>query len=1394
MNKSDILGIDVGSVAISLAQVGPKKEIVKTAYGFHHGDVGGRLRGLLADFDLTQIRNVAVVNGVPNIIFRNREYDSRVSLIEAARHFHGRLGALLVVGGEKFSALFFDANGDYRKFRANTSCAAGTGSFLDQQARRLNLKDAEELGQLALQNTGPPPKIASRCAVFAKTDLVHAQQEGYSLEAICDGLCRGLAKSVFDTLFAGEKMIPPIVFAGGVSNNQAVVKHFERFTGIPMITGGAHVYGALGAALCLLDELANIDPVEIASPEDLILPETRERRHFYPPLTLALSDYPDFSGHESYEFRASAMASDYAVEVDIYRALESDCEYEGFLGVDIGSTSTKAVLMDRQTHVLAGFYTRTAGRPVEATQKIFACIDDLLQKNRARLTIVGAGTTGAGRKFIGALIGADLILDEITAHARAAVELRPDVDTIIEIGGQDSKFTTLANGSVTFSVMNTVCAAGTGSFIEEQAQKLGCPLVEYAQRAANSRSPIVSDRCTVFMERDINHYLSEGYTVREMLASALHSVRENYLTKVAVPNSIGDSICFQGATAKNKALVAAFEYKFKKPIHVSRYCHLTGALGAALTLSDRGVSATRFRGIGLHRQTIPVRTEVCELCANNCKITVANLDGENVAYGFLCGRDYDTGKYVDNNRSGFDLLRQRKKAAVFQSGDTEPEPLIGLPSALYMHEDLAFWKKFFNTLSIRTRTDAMTAEDVSQGKQMAGAEFCAPMAALHGQVNRLLKEADYVFLPFLLDRNKPENKDARRQLCYYSQYAPAVVSSAVAPEDEKRLLMPLAGYLYSSINIRMQLYKTLRPVIGKRLNFIQVAAAYDAAARFRETCQERFKEIYAANIPDGVHVVLLGRPYTVLSKSMNKGIPDIFASLGIRAFFQDMLDYDEEELEPIRPLLNEIHWCYAAEILAAAQKVAITQGAYPVYITSFRCSPDSFAIEYFKKLMESHQKPHLILQLDEHNSSLGYETRIEAAVRSFTNHYRQTKRPEPVYAPSLIPSQKTRLDGRTLLIPNWDNLSLRMIVASLRREGVDARLLEETGTSIRKSLGHNTGQCIPLNIVAQEFMDYIQNHDLDPAKTVMWNIRSSLACNLRLFPHHIRFILSAAGNGMEKAGVYVGPLTFMEFSVKLPIDNYLAYKFGGLIRKIGCRLRPYEKEKGAVDRVIAQSADILEDAFAGARSKGEAVEDVVSRFEAVEIDQSQRRPKAAIFGDLYVRDNDVINQDLVRFIEQNGGEVVTTPYSDYIKMVAGPYFRKWLVEGEYFSVISSKALIAALRRFEKRYYGYFERVLKEPEPVFDDSPKKILSQYNVLIENTGESMDNLLKVYYTAKRHPDLSLFVQTNPAFCCPSLVTEAMANRIEQITGVPVVTVTYDGTGGVKNDVITPYLKYPK
>ncbi|MCF8026272.1 MAG: acyl-CoA dehydratase activase, partial [Desulfobacteraceae bacterium] len=1097
-NTPLILGIDVGSVSAGMAVLTPERKIVHTDYRFHHGEISATLENMLESVDTDRLAAVCATDSTPSKIDADWTCDDRIAFITAAAHFHGKPGAVLHVGGEKFDLMLFDKDGKYAGLKTNTSCAAGTGSFLDQQAGRLNLSGIAELSEVAASNTGTLPRIASRCAVFAKTDLIHAQQEGYSLAEICDGLCYGLAKNIVDTVFKHEKPNLPVIFCGGVVRNPAVINHISKMIGLGLVVDDkAPLYGAVGAAVNLIEEMGgqadfgrNLRPVIGASNESL--------QYGHPPLSLAYSSFPDFASEEAYEYTCGSQPESNRVEVDIYEPIVAQSPLTVYLGIDIGSTSTKAVWMAPDRRVIAGFYTRTAGRPVAALCSLLEAMDDIVQGRGLDLCIHGAGATGSGRKFVGKLAGADLIIDEITAHARAAWELNPEVDTIIEIGGQDSKFTTLRNGRVTFSIMNNVCAAGTGSFLEEQAEKLGVDLKEYAGRTENVCAPVASDRCTVFMERDINYYLSRGYRVDEVLAAALHSVRENYLTKVAVEGEIGKTVCFQGATARNRSLVAAFEQRLNRPIYVSRFCHLTGALGVALHLADEKVSKSGFRGLKLYKASIPVRSEICELCTNHCKITVADMDDGPVAYGFLCGRDYETGHFVDNNRSGFDLVRAHQRIFRPEAGPPEkPEITVGIPAALYLYEDLSMWIDFFRRLGISTVVSSGYQGALSRGKACVGAEFCAPVTAVHGHVDYLLEKVDFIFLPHYLD-NREKDGDARRQYCYYSQYVPSL-TAGMAPAERNRIISPVIRFLYNNFHVRLELYRAVREIDG-RLGFFEIISAYEKARAGKQAAMEKWRQTmqeFFAGAED-ISVMFLGRPYTVLDPAMNKNIPRIFSALGVRGFFQDMLDLEHIDFSEISPFLEELHWNYAADIIKAAKIASETPGLYPVLVTSFKCSPDSFIREVFQSLMEGADKPYLILELDEHGSSVGYETRIESAVRAFRNHAPES-RARKKDAGSINPVKAGRMGGKTVVMPSWDPITCRFLAANMRREGFDARVVTETPEAVKRSMRLNTGQCIPINAMVQEFVEYVFEHDLDPAKTVLWMGYSEVPCNIRLY-------------------------------------------------------------------------------------------------------------------------------------------------------------------------------------------------------------------------------------------------------------------------------------------------------
>jgi predicted nucleotide-binding protein (sugar kinase/HSP70/actin superfamily) len=294
-----------------------------------------------------------------------------------------------------------------------------------------------------------------------------------------------------------------------------------------------------------------------------------------------------------------------------------------------------------------------------------------------------------------------------------------------------------------------------------------------------------------------------------------------------------------------------------------------------------------------------------------------------------------------------------------------------------------------------------------------------------------------------------------------------------------------------------------------------------------------------------------------------------------------------------------------------------------------------------------------------------------------------------------------------------------------------------------------------------------------------------------MFPQYMRKLLRDYGKGMELASVYPGDLIFYDISLQTAINAYLAYMFGGNIRKMGCMIRPYEKIKGSTDKVMQESFALLKTAFKQGKPKEELLVHIVGEFESIETEKTERA-RVAIFGDLYVRDNDLMNQDLIKMIEENGGEVITTPYSEYIKLIVDPFIERAFKEGRYLDYVKTKFLKSLIPLVEENYAHVFNRIFGEPDMETITEFDEWLNKFGLNLFHRGESLENILKIHELIHQHPDIDLFIQTNPSYCCPSLVTEAMTPRIEELTGIPVVTIEYDGTSGFKNEDIIPYMKY--
>jgi predicted nucleotide-binding protein (sugar kinase/HSP70/actin superfamily) len=390
----------------------------------------------------------------------------------------------------------------------------------------------------------------------------------------------------------------------------------------------------------------------------------------------------------------------------------------------------------------------------------------------------------------------------------------------------------------------------------------------------------------------------------------------------------------------------------------------------------------------------------------------------------------------------------------------------------------------------------------------------------------------------------------------------------------------------------------------------------------------------------------------------------------------------------------------------------------------------------------------------------------------------------------LHPRFLSKINNKTIIYPNWDHFSGSLIVSVLKNEGFNSFLIEETPDTLKKSILTNTGQCLPLNALAAGFIHTVEKNNLNPADCLLWLNHSDIACNIKMYPYHIKKILERNGNGFERSEIYKGELSLFDISFRASTNAYYSYMFGGLLKSMGCKLRPYEIHRGTTDAVLQKALQILCHAFETGSSKEAALKKATALFSNIKI-RKESRPKVAIFGDLYVRDNDIMNQDLVHFIEDNGGEVVTTPYYKYAKIIANSYFKKWFKEGKYLSLISNKTLLVSMQAMEKKYYKYFEPVLGQSAFEVKESFENILGQYGILAEHTGESMDNILKIHHIITEHPDLKLLIQTNPAFCCPGLITESMGQKLEAKINVPIVSITYDVSGGNKNKVITPFLR---
>jgi predicted CoA-substrate-specific enzyme activase len=995
--KGIYLGIDIGSTTVKVVVLDQGRILITHCYLRSKGQPRQTLLQAMGElfqhFDPAQIAGVGLTGSGGEPIARligGCHVNELIAQTRAVGEFHPEARTVIEIGGQdsKFLSVAWDKeNGKMVlvDFAMNALCAAGTGSFLDQQAERLGISIEDEFADLALQSRNPA-RIAGRCTVFAKSDMIHLQQKGTPLPDILAGLCLAMTRNFKSVIGKGKAFIPPILFQGGVAYNKGVVRAFETILNLEpgqLIVPDHHpLMAALGTAFVAMDREAegSLPPFYGFDPLQDAVRISKNGQKSLPPL---------FSS--KFRVPSSQLNSRLKTQNPKPKTLNPEPVY---LGIDVGSISTNVVLIDEQGGVVARRYLLTAGKPLEAVRHALCEIGHEIGE---RVEVRGVGTTGSGRYLTGHFVGADVVRNEITAQARAAIALDPTVDTVFEIGGQDSKYISLNHGAVVDFAMNNACAAGTGSFLEEQADRLKIDIREdFSHLALASTSPTcLGERCTVFMGSDLIHYQQQGAGVEDLTAGLAYSIAQNYLNRVVNGRAVGRNVFFQGGVASNQSVVAAFQTLTGRKVTVPPDHDITGAIGAAIlameTLTERrraGPAApTKFKGFDLSNRHYQSTVFECKACPNLCEVNKVIIKGEPpIFYGARCDRFEEAGRRgrKQPQKEIPDFFAERNELLLGDytppNGQGKGRLRLAMPRALTFYDLFPYWRAFFNALDVELILSEVTnPKIINHASEHAVAETCFPAKLVYGHVIDLLdKEADFMFLPSIINRENVAPGQVENKYC---PFIPAMAHLVTAHIDvEARGQSPLKFPLHMSWDKvkKKELNLLSRPLgISTRQITKAMAAAEAAQQDFYATVRHRGREVLANLSDDQLAVVVVGRPYNVCDPGVCQDLPFKLRKLGALPI---PMDYLPLETVDVSERYANMFWRSGQDILAAATIIRDDPRLQAIYLTNFNCGPDSFLISFFRQVMGD--KPFLELEIDDHTADAGIITRCEAFLES----------------------------------------------------------------------------------------------------------------------------------------------------------------------------------------------------------------------------------------------------------------------------------------------------------------------------------------------------------------------------------------------------------------------------
>ncbi|MGB8491148.1 MAG: acyl-CoA dehydratase activase [Bacteroidales bacterium] len=1383
-SRTFYLGIDIGSVSLNTVLMDGDLRVVEDYYDYVHGKpfnvVHERLSSILNNHPGIKIEGIALT-GTGGKLAAELIGGNFVNEIIAQATSVGRLypqaQTVIEMGGEDSKLIMLErdpSEGPSRlvDFEMNSICAAGTGSFLDQQARRIGVPIVREFGEMALRSPDPP-RIAGRCSVFAKSDMIHHQQIATPLHDIVAGLCFALARNFRSNVARSKEFRKPVIFSGGVAANAGMVRAFREVLDLKegeLIVPEHHAsMGAIGAVMYSRSNSLEMDHFLGLGKLEKYLSSDTTSFNSLPPLKESTAEY-----NKIVHFRKNGIE-----KIPVY------------LGIDVGSLSTNVVLIDEKHNVIARRYLPTAGKPLEAIQKGMTEIFDEIGDH---VLVIGAGTTGSGRYLTGDFVGADTIQNEITAQATAAIDYDPTVDTIFEIGGQDSKYISIENGVVVDFEMNKVCAAGTGSFLEEQAEKLNINIVEeFGCMALGSECPVkLGDRCTVFMESDLNTFMQKGARNENLVGGLAYSIVYNYLQKVVADRKVGNKIFFQGGVTNNKAVVAAFEQVTGKKITIPPHFDVTGAIGAAILAqrSMAGSRKTRFKGFGIRNASYQQSRFVCQGCTNHCEISKVKIAGEkkSLFYGGRCEKyETDSRRKTENNIPNLFLKRLEMLLGDYKEVKHTDRPTIGIPRALMVfYQQFPFWRSFFEELGFSVILSRESDKSLVTGAlETITTETCLPVELMHGHVIDLLdRGVDYIFLPFIVNAKFKEGNNTSNCNCPWVQTYPFMVRAALKGKaDESKFLVPALHFRYFERALVRELTSFFSTRFGLNTEKIR-KAIYKADAiqvSFEKELVDYGREVLK-NIPDKCRpAVLLGRPYNSSDPHLNLGLIEKLINQNVMPIPVDMLD-----LSPYNIFKNyrNMYWPNGQKIIAAAQHVASTDGLYAVYLSNFRCGPDSFIWHYVTEELKG--KPFLHLEVDEHSADAGMVTRIEAFLDSLKGSEQNEKKDITILRPRPSPASPPK--DRVLYFP-YMNDSAYMVAAAARSIGVRSEVLpqqDEEDLAIGRKYT-SSKECFPMICTTGSFIKKLSEPGADPSKMSFFMPDHNGPCRFGQYNQFHRILFDRLG--YEKAELITPSNDTSyediagEHGQKFRINAWKGFVVAGYLRKIHRETRPYEINKGESDRLYEDGLHRLERCIEkGARGLQKEIAGIASDFMAIKVDKSVRKPVVAIIGEIFMRDNAGCNGNISDRLEDLGVEVLVGPFAEWIYYSTYRFTRDSRWKNDTKGIIKSKiqkigqdVISASLLRGIKKLTDHHK----------DVSLHDMLNLCNPYVSQFYDGDPAIAMGSSVALAGRGASGIAAILPFTCMPGTVVSSVSDSYRKdYNNIPFINIAYDGQDTVALD----------